>query len=127
MADAAPGRQHHNVSHLMSPWGQTVSQKSLTGFRLAFTEVSRSGTVLVRSATAVTPPVTWRKVAWMALKWKMTRSNPTAVIAIISAATIRVNQAAAGMAVAPSRSAEQFRDGSGVPDRAHGDRVHGRV
>ena len=29
----------------------------MTGFRFAFTEVSRSGTVLVRSATARTPPV----------------------------------------------------------------------
>ncbi len=35
----------------------TVSQKSLTGFRFAFTEVSASGTVLVWYATAWTPPM----------------------------------------------------------------------
>ena len=54
----APGVRGSSVSP--SP-DQTVSQKSLTGFRLALTDVSRSGTVLVRSATAVTPPVTWRQ------------------------------------------------------------------
>src|SRR5580692_7467093 len=49
----------------------------------------------------------------------MTRSRPTAVMAMISAATISVNQAAAGMAVLPS-SAEQLGDGAGVPDGADG-------
>ncbi len=48
---------------IVSSSGQTVSQKSLTGFRLALTEVSRSGTVLVRSATARTPPVVATSVA----------------------------------------------------------------
>src|SRR5487761_1078694 len=98
----------------------TVSQKSRTGLRLALTEVSRSGTVLVSWATAWTPPVVATSVARTALRWKMTRSRPTAVMVMISAATISVNQAAAGMAVSPS-SAEQLGDGARVPDRADGD------
>ena len=36
---------------------QTPSDQSRTGFRLAFTEVSRAGTVLVRSAIDSTPPI----------------------------------------------------------------------
>src|SRR5215472_1880179 len=48
----------------------------------------------------------------------MTRSKPTAVTAIISAEMISVPQAAACMTRAPFRSAEQTRDGPGVPDRA---------
>src|ERR1700757_5243703 len=109
---------------------QTVSQKSRTGFRLAFTEVSRSGTVLVRLATAWTPPVVETSVARIALRWKMTRSRPTAVMAMISAATISVNQAAAGMAALLSFqpiSAEQLGDGPGVPDRADRDFLDGLV
>jgi len=38
-------------------------------------------------------------VARIALRWKMTRNRPIAVIAIISAAMISVAQAAAGMTV----------------------------
>src|SRR5271157_4885810 len=78
---------------------QTVSQKSRTGFRFALTEVSRAGTVLVRLATAWTPAVVATRVFRIALRWKMTRSRPTAVIAMISAAMISVAQAAAGMTV----------------------------
>ena len=63
------------------------------------TGLSRSGTVLVFSATTATPPLTAASVWRTCLRWKMTRSRPTAVIAMISAATIRVIQAAAGMAV----------------------------
>src|SRR5580692_9484253 len=94
-------RRVHRSSSLPNR-AQTVSQKSRTGLRLAFTEVSRSGTVLVSCATAWTPPVVATRVARMALRWKMTRSRPTAVMAMISAATISVNQAAAGIAVLPS-------------------------
>src|SRR3984957_17369846 len=101
---------------------QTVSQKSLTGFRFAFTEVSRSGTVLVRSATARTPPVVATRVARMARRWKITRSSATAVSAMMTAAMISVTQAAAGIVGAPfwparaRRSAEQLRDRARVPD-----------
>ena len=82
----------------MAPLDKTVSQKSRTGFRFALTEVRRSGTVLVRLATACTPPVVETSVLCTARRWKMTLSRPTAVIAMISAATISVNQATAGMA-----------------------------
>src|SRR5260221_9198208 len=102
---------------------QTVSQKSRTGFRLALTEVSRSGTVLVRSATACTPPVVETSVARMARRWKITRTRPTAVIATISAETISVNQAAAGMVVLPSP--QELRDGARIADRADGDFIDG--
>src|ERR1700716_3772049 len=107
--------------------GQTVSQKSRTGFRLALTEVSRSGTVPVRSATAWTPPVVATRVARIARRWKMTRNRPTAVIAMISAETISVNQAAAGMAGSPFYSAEKLRHGARVADRADGDVPDGGV
>ena len=40
-------------------------------------------------------------VAEMARRWKITRSSPTAVIAMISAAMINVPQAAPGMTFAP--------------------------
>src|SRR5215467_10924905 len=114
---------------MTAPYPQTVSQKSRTGFRLALTEVSRSGTVLVSCATACTPPVVATRVARIARRWKMTLSRPTAVIAMISAAMISVTQAAAGMAVLLSRSAEKLRDRARVPDRAVGhflDRLVGR-
>src|SRR5215472_4129011 len=78
---------------------QTVSQKSRTGFRLALTEVSRSGTVLVSCATACTPPVVADRFARLARRWKITRSKATAVIAMMRAAMISVTQAAAGMTV----------------------------
>jgi flavin reductase (DIM6/NTAB) family NADH-FMN oxidoreductase RutF len=48
---------------------------------------------------AATPPVVAASVDRMARRWKITRSKPTAVIAIMIAETIRVNQAAAGMGV----------------------------
>src|SRR5215468_2243316 len=114
------------------PGPQTVSQKSRTGLRLALTEVSRSGTVLVSCATACTPPVVATSVFWIARRWKMTRSRPIAVIAMISAATINVNQAAAGMALLLSASAqlgsaEKLGDRAGVPDRADFHFVDGLV
>src|SRR5579872_519199 len=56
----------------------------------------------------------------------MTLSRPTAVMAMISAATISVNQAAAGMAGLLS-SAEQLGDGSRVPDRADRDFLDGLI
>src|SRR5262249_55286667 len=100
------------------PGCQTVSQKSRTGFRLALTEVSRSGTVLVGWATACTPPVVATSVLWIARRWKITRSRPSAVIAMISAAMTIVAQAAAGMAFL--LSAEKLGDGARVPDRTDG-------
>src|SRR5262249_9374014 len=105
---------------MTAPYPQTVSQKSRTGFRLALTEVSRSGTVLVSWATACTPPVVATSVLRIARRWKITRSRPSAVMAMISAEMIRVAQAAAGMAVllSLSCSAEELRDGAGVTDRA---------
>src|SRR5579859_1478986 len=109
------------------PAAQTVSQKSRTGFRLAFTEVSRAGTVLVRSATICTPPVTATSVSRTCLRWMMTRSRATAVIAMISAATIRVIQAAAGMGRFPFWLAEELGDGAGVADRADLDFLDGLV
>src|SRR5215472_7416893 len=110
---------------MTAPYPQTVSQKSRTGFRLALTEVSRSGTVLVSCATACTPPVVATSVLWMARRWKMTRNRPTAVIAMISAATISVNHAAAGMT--ELLSAQKLRDRARVPDRADGDFLDGFV
>src|SRR5215469_9535570 len=52
----------------------------------------------------------------------MTRSKPTAVMAMISAEMISVPQAAAGMIGAPFRSAEQLGDRAGV---AHGSDGYG--
>src|SRR5580704_3660696 len=112
---------------------QTVSQKSRTGFRFALTDVSRAGTVLVRLATAWTPPVVATSVFRIALRWKMTRSRPTAVIAMISAAMISVAQAAAGMTVlliyicSVLALGEELGDGTGVTDRADRDRLDGGV
>src|SRR5262245_45016674 len=107
------------------PRPQTVSQKSRTGFRLALTEVSRSGTVLVSCATACTPPVVATSVLRIARRWKITRSRPSAVIAMMSAAMISVAQAAAGMAILPS--AEELGDGARVPDRPDGYLIDGAV
>src|ERR1700739_2131526 len=53
----------------------------------------------------------------------MTRSRPSAVIAMISAAMISVAQAAAGMAVLPS--AEKLGDGARVPGRPDGHLLDG--
>src|SRR5271165_2896355 len=113
---------------------QTVSQKSRTGFRFALTDVSRAGTVLVRLATAWTPPVVATSVFRIALRWKMTRSRPTAVIAMISAAIISVAQAAAGMTVLLLFLSiqclplgEELGDGTGVPDRSDRDFLDGGV
>src|ERR1700722_4625268 len=64
----------------------------------------------------------------------MTRSRPTAVIAMISAAMISVAQAAAGMAVLLIYLsiqclllAEKLGDGTGVPDRSDRDFLDGAV
>src|SRR5215469_12154341 len=99
---------------------QTVSQKSLTGFRLALTEVSRSGTELVRSATARTPPVVATRFARIALKWRMTRSKATAVSAMITAEMISVTQAAPGMSASFLRRLPEYLcDRAGVPHSAN--------
>src|ERR1700761_6214215 len=103
-----------------------VSQKSRTGLRLALSDSTTAGTPLVCCATTVTPPSTWTSVARVARRWKMTRSRPTAVIPTISAATMMVNQATAGMARSPFL-AEQFADGAGVAHRAIGHRLDGGV
>src|SRR6266851_4366463 len=66
-------------------------------------------------------------VARIALRWKMTRNRPTAVMAIISAAMISVTQAAAGMTVLLSCSAEKLRDGTRVPDCADSNFPDGAV
>src|SRR5215467_7734377 len=107
------------------PGPQTVSQKSRTGLRLALTEVSRSGTVLVSCATACTPPVVATSVLWIARRWKITRIRPSAVIPMISAAMTIVAQAAAGMAIL--LSAEELGDGARVPDCPDGYLLDGAV
>src|SRR5215475_6409813 len=77
-----------------SPAAHTVSQNSRTGCRLALTDVRRSGTELVRSATDSTAPVVAVRFAWMARKWKITRISPTAVTPIMTAEVVSVVWAA---------------------------------
>src|SRR5258706_11877681 len=58
----------------------------------------------------MTVPSVWRT----ALRWKMTRSRPSAAARMIRVAMARVTQTAAGMMV-PSLSGQEFRDGARVP------------
>src|SRR4029453_5823477 len=83
----------------------TVSVHARTGARLLFTDATTTGTVLVRSATARTPPSSAPNVVWTCLRCRITRSRPTAVIAMMSAAMITVAQATAGMLTPPSAAA----------------------
>src|SRR5258705_12540134 len=74
-----------------------------------------------------TTPRTWPRVARVARRWKMTRKRPRAVIATITAETMTVNQAAAGMTSFLSCSAEEGADGPRVAHRARGDLPDGPV
>src|SRR5215472_5375778 len=100
---------------------QTVSQNSRTGLRLVLTDVRRPGTELVRPATDSTAPVVAARFAWMARKWKITRTRPTAVMLVMSAEAVSVVRAAARIDGYLLRLAQQRGDGVRVPGRPGGD------
>src|SRR5262245_44080502 len=65
-----------------------------------------------------TPPLTAWSVLRMAIRWKITRTRPSAAAATMRAAITTVTQATAGMSTS---SAQQLGDGAGVADRADRD------
>src|SRR5689334_23973668 len=101
------------------------SQKSRTGFRLALTDGTTSGTVRVWWATTCTPTMTVPRVCRTARRWKMTRIRPSAAAATISAVMTRVTQATAGMTI--PLSAQKLGYGARVPGRAQRDVGHGLI